>query len=562
LSAFRFLAASALSSLECSMKQNYETLPRNDANFIPLSPLSFITRTADLFPERTAIIYGERRYNWAQSYARMRQLASALNAAGLGIGDTVSVIAANTPEMFEAHFGVPMAGCVLNTINTRLEAETIAYILENSDCRLLIVDTAFGAEVSAALDTLPGEIRRQMKVVDIRDAAMGDLPPVGDQDYESFIGDGDPEFAWEMPRDEWQALALGYTSGTSGKPKGVVYHHRGAYLMSMGTATGWPLPQHPTYLYVVPMFHCNGWCHAWTMTMMAATIVLTRQITAESIFGAIGTHKVTHFGGAPIVLSLLVNAPEALRPKLDYQVRVFTAGAPPPAAILQKMAEMGFDVMHVYGLTETYGHVTQCVWREDWNDLSFDEQADLQSWQGVSFPMHEGAAVMNTETGDLVPRDGETQGEIVLRGNAVMKGYYKDENATKAALHDGWFFSGDAAVWHANGYIQIKDRLKDVIISGGENISSVEVEGYLYRHPSVAAAAVVAKPDDKWGEVPCAFVELKPGETLSVDEFMEWCKGQMAGYKRPKHVFFGELPKTSTGKIQKFVLRKQASEDA
>ena len=539
------------------MKQHYEAFSKNDANYVPLSPLSFITRTADLFPDRAAIIYGDRRYSWAESYARMRQLASALDGAGLGIGDTVSVIAANTPEMFEAHYGVPMAGCVLNTINTRLEAETVAYILDNSDCRLLIVDTAFHETVVAALASLDPVVRDRIKVIDIRDPLAGEMPHIGDQDYEAFIGIGDPLYDWQMPADEWQALALGYTSGTSGRPKGVVYHHRGAYLMSMGTATGWPLPQHPTYLYIVPMFHCNGWCHAWTMTMMAATVVLTRVISAEAIFGAITEHRVTHFAGAPIVLAMLVNAPEAQRPKLDYTVKAFTAGAPPPAAILQKMSEMGFDVMQVYGLTETYGHVTQCVWREEWDELGFEAQADLQSWQGVGFPMQEGAAVMNTESGELVPRDGETQGEIVLRGNAVMKGYYKDPDATKAALHDGWFFSGDAAVWHDNGYIQIKDRLKDVIISGGENISSVEVEGYLYRHPAVAAAAVVAKPDEKWGEVPCAFVELKQGESVNEIEFLEWCRGEMAGFKRPKQVIFGELPKTSTGKIQKFVLRQQ-----
>jgi fatty-acyl-CoA synthase len=541
------------------MRQHYESMPRNDANFVPLTPLSFISRTADLFPDRTAVIYGERRYTWAESYARMRRLASALTKAGYGLGDTVSVIAANTPEMFEAHSGVPMAGCVLNSINTRVEAETIAYILEHGDCRVLISDTAFAPTVGAALESLPAEVRSRIRVIDIRDPAMGDLPPLADEDYESFIATGDADFDWQMPADEWQALALNYTSGTSGRPKGVVYHHRGAYLMSMGTATGWQLPQHPTYLYIVPMFHCNGWCHVWTMTMMAGTTVLIREISAEAIFGAIDTHHVTHFGGAPIVLSLLVNAPEEMRPKLDYRVKAFTAGAPPPAAILRKMAEMDFEVMQVYGLTETYGHVTQCVWREEWNDLSFDEQADLQSWQGVSFPMHEGAAVMNTETGEMVPRDGETQGEIVLRGNAVMKGYYRNEAATAESLRDGWFFSGDAAVWHENGYIQIKDRLKDVIISGGENISSVEVEGYLYRHPAVAAAAVVAKPDETWGEVPCAFVELKPGESVGEAEFLDWCRGQMAGFKRPKQVVFCELPKTSTGKIQKFVLRQQVT---
>ena len=372
------------------MKQHYEAFSKNDANYVPLSPLSFVTRTADLFPDRTAIIYGDRRYSWAESYARMRQLASALDSAGLGLGDTVSVIAANTPEMFEAHYGVPMAGCVLNTINTRLEAETIAYILENSDCRLLIVDTAFHETVVTALASLDPVTRDRIKVVDIRDPQAGDMPHIGDQDYESFIGAGDPAYDWQMPADEWQALALGYTSGTSGRPKGVVYHHRGAYLMSMGTATGWPLPQHPTYLYIVPMFHCNGWCHAWTMTMMAATIVLTRVISADAIFGAITEHRVTHFGGAPIVLAMLVNAPEAQKPKLDYTVKAFTAGAPPPAAILQKMTEMGFEVMQVYGLTETYGHVTQCVWREEWDGLGFEEQANLQSWQGVGFPCMRG----------------------------------------------------------------------------------------------------------------------------------------------------------------------------
>lgn len=535
------------------MQQHYEALPKSDANFVPLSPLSFITRTADLFPDRTAVIYGERQYTWAESYARMRQLASALAAMGLGIGDTVSVVASNTPEMFEAHFGVPMAGCVLNTINTRLEAETIAYILENGDCKLLITDTEFYPTVSKAV----AAVDRDIPVVNICDIHLPGLPMIGNQDYESFIAAGDPNYAWKMPEDEWQSLALGYTSGTSGRPKGVVYHHRGAYLMSMGTATGWPLPQHPVYLYVVPMFHCNGWCHAWTMTMMAGTIVCNRTVSAEAIFGLIEQHQVTHFGGAPIVLAMLVNAPEEMRPKINHTVKAFTAGAPPPAAILKRMAEMDFEVMQVYGLTETYGHVTQCVWRDEWNELSFDEQADLQSWQGVSFPMHEGAAVMDTETGQLVPRDGETQGEIVLRGNAVMKGYYKDPAATNAAMHDGWFFSGDAAVWHENGYIQIKDRLKDVIISGGENISSVEVEGYLYRHPMVSAAAVVAKQDEKWGEVPCAFVELKPGESISEAVFLDWCRGEMAGFKRPKKVVFGELPKTSTGKIQKFVLREK-----
>jgi len=537
------------------MQQHYQELAKNKANYIPLSPLSFIARTADIFGERTAIIYEDRHYSWQQVYDRSRALASALTNRGLGLGDTVSIIAANTPEMYEAHFGVPMAGCVLNTINTRLEAETIAYILADSDSKLLIADTAFHGTVTAALDRLDHAI----EVIDIRDAAMGDLPPIGATDYEEFIATGHPGFDWHLPKDEWQALTLSYTSGTSGRPKGVVYHHRGSYLMSFGTVAAWQLGQHPTYLYTVPMFHCNGWGHAWTMALMAAKVVLTRTITATEIFKLIDAHDITHFGGAPIVLGMLVNAPESERPDMSGRsIKVMTAGAPPPASILEKLAAMGFAVMQVYGLTETYGHVSQCVWREEWDALPFDEQAELQSWQGVTLPMNEEIAVIDSATGNYVPRDGTTQGEVVIRGNTVMKGYYKNPEANKDAIRNGWFYSGDAAVWHDNGYIQIKDRLKDVIISGGENISSVEVEGYLYRHPMIAAAAVVAKPDEKWGEVPCAFVELKAGAALSADELSDWCRDQMAGFKRPKSFVFGELPKTATGKIQKFILRDRA----
>ena len=537
------------------MQRHYQELTKNKANYIPLSPLSFLARTADIFGARKAIVYEDRHYSWQQTYERSRALASALTHHGLGLGDTVSIIAANTPEMYEAHFGVPMAGCVLNTINTRLEAETIAYILADSDSRLLIADTAFRDTVLAALDMLDHDI----EVIDIRDAALGDLPALGKMDYESFIAAGAPDYDWQLPQDEWQALTLSYTSGTSGRPKGVVYHHRGSYLMSFGTVAAWQLGQHPTYLYTVPMFHCNGWGHAWTMALMAAKIVLTRTITAEEIFRLIDRHRVTHFGGAPIVLGMLVNAPDKQRPDLsDRTVRAMTAGAPPPASILEKLSAMGFEVMQVYGLTETYGHVTQCVWREEWDDLPFSEQAELQSWQGVTFPMNEDVAVIDTKTGQMVPRDGVTQGEVVIRGNTVMKGYYKNHQANQEAMRNGWFYSGDAAVWHEHGYIQIKDRLKDVIISGGENISSVEVEGYLYRHPLIVAAAVVAKPDDKWGEVPCAFVELKDGADLTAEELTAWCRDQMAGFKRPKYFVFGELPKTATGKIQKFLLRERA----
>lgn len=536
------------------MEEHYEDLPKTGANYVPLSPLSFIKRTADLFPNRLAVVYGDRRYTWSETYARTRRLASALKKRGIGKGDTVSVMATNTPEMFEAHFGVPMADAVLNTINTRLEVDTVSYILEHGDSKVIIADTAFSAVVSKALES----IDRDILVIDIDDPENTTGERIGVLDYEAFLAEGDPDLEWHGPADEWQALALNYTSGTSGRPKGVVYHHRGAYLMAMGTAVGWELPHHPTYLYTVPMFHCNGWCHAWAMTLKAGTIVCCRAVSAAAVFGAIRDHKITHFGGAPIVLSMLIDAPDDVKVSFDYDIKVFTAGAPPPAAILEKTRALGFNVQQVYGLTETYGHITQCLWREEWDDKDFAEQAQLQSWQGVTFPMMEEAAVMDKETGELLPRDGESQGEIVIRGNAVMKGYYKAKDATEDVFKGGWFSSGDGAVWHENGYIQIKDRLKDVIISGGENISSVEVEGVLYRHPAVAAAAVVAKQDDKWGEVPCAFVEVKPGANPTEEDIINFCRENMAGFKRPKKVVFGELPKTATGKIQKFVLREKA----
>lgn len=543
-------------SREDAMDKHFEAMEKNGANYEPLSPLSFLRRTADIFPDRTAVLYGERQYDWATFYRRVRRLASALQKHGIGKGDTVSILAANTPEMIEAHFGIPMIGAVLNTINIRLEAETIAHILTDSDAQVLIVDTAFSAVAEAALKTVPQKIL----IIDIDDPAGPGGERIGRLDYEAFLEEGDPDFAWHGPADEWQALALNYTSGTSGRPKGVVYHHRGAYLMSLGTVAAWELPRHPVYLYTVPMFHCNGWGHAWTMALLAGTMICARAVSAEVIFQAIDQHKVTHFGGAPIVLSMLIDAPESVRKNFSHPIKVLTAGAPPPAAVLEKTRAMGFDVMQVYGLTETFGHVTQALWREDWDELDFPTQADLQSRQGVAFPMTEGAQVIDRSTGKPVPRDGTTQGEIAIRGNTVMKGYYKDPEATQKAFVDGWFRSGDAAVWHENGYIQITDRLKDVIISGGENISSVEVEGVLYRHPSVAMAAVVAKPDDKWGEVPCAFVELKTDQTASEDDLIDFCRSQLAGFKRPKKVVFGELPKTATGKIQKFVLREQAKD--
>lgn len=536
------------------MREHFEAFPRRQANHVPLSPLSFLERTTAIFPDRNAVIYEDRVYTWSQVFNRAKRIASSLRDKGIGPGDTVAVMAANTPELFELHYAVPMTGAVLNTINTRLEPVTVAYILDHGDAKLVIADTAFSSVIDTAMDL--NNVR--LPVVNIVDGhgPGGDL--IGEETYETLVEWGDPDFEWSGPEDEWQALALNYTSGTSGRPKGVVYHHRGAYLMAMGTPIAWELPRHPVYLYSVPMFHCNGWCHAWVMTLTAGTIICIRQVSGRAVFNLIEKHGVTHLGGAPIVLSMLVNTPEADRTNLNHTVKIMTAGAPPPAAVLAATKALGFEVMQVYGLTETYGHVSQCLWREEWDDLSADEQAELQSWQGVGFPMTETIDVIDRDTGAPVPRDGETQGEIVIRGNTVMKGYYKSPEGTEEALSSGFFKSGDAAVRHSNGYIQIRDRLKDVIISGGENISSVEVEGVLHRHPDVVMAAVVAKPDDTWGEVPCAFVELKEGSSATEESLIAFCKEQMAGFKRPKKIVFTELPKTATGKIQKYVLRQQA----
>ena len=538
------------------MQRHYQELTKNKANYIPLSPLSFLARTADIFGAREAIVYEDRHYSWQQTYERSRALASALTHHGLGLGDTVSIIAANTPEMYEAHFGVPMAGCVLNTINTRLEAETIAYILADSDSRLLIADTAFRDTVLAALDMLDHDI----EVIDIRDAALGDLPALGKMDYESFIAAGAPDYDWQLPQDEWQALTLSYTSGTSGRPKGVVYHHRGSYLMSTGSVTAWNMPNKLTFLYTVPMFHCNGWGYPWTAALIHAKVVCCRYIIAKDIYNLIDQHKVTHFGGAPIVLSLIANADEKDKKVINHKVFVLTAGAPPTSAILEKMDNLGFEVMHVYGLTETYGHILQCAWNEEWNELPKTEKADINSRQGVRYPNTEEVIVADPKSHKRVPMDGKTMGEILIRGNVVMKGYYKNKEATETSMKNGWFHSGDLAVVYPDGYIQIKDRSKDIIISGGENISSVEVENVVAKHDSVSLVAVVAKPDEKWGETPCAFVELAPGKNATEEEIIQFCKENMAGFKRPKHVIFGELPKTSTGKIQKFELRTKAKE--
>lgn len=539
-------------------REDFEVFPKTEANYQPLTPISFLVRTKDVFPHRTSVIYGDKSFTWGETYERCVRFASALNKLGIGMGDTVSVLALNTPEIFEAHFAVNMAGAVLNTINVRLDADTVGYIFEFGEAKVVITDTQFSDTVKEALK-LSG--REDITVIDIVDDQVSELPQggerLGSMTYEEFLQTGDPDFDWKMPEDEWQAMALNFTSGSTGRPKGVVYHHRGAYLMATGTIMGWPVPLHPTYMYIVPMFHCNGWGHAWTMTAMAGTVVCCRNIVASDMFELIAKHKVTHFGGAPIVLSLLINATDEERKDFDHEVNVYTAGAPPPAAVLEASSKLGLKVTHVYGLTETYGHVTECAWQDEWAELSMADQAVMQSRQGVAFPNTEPVEVLDPETGEPVTRDGETIGEIVLRGNCVMKGYFKNQEATDAAFEGGYFHSGDLAVMHKTGYIQIKDRLKDIIISGGENISSVEVEGVLAKNPKVMLAAVVAKPDEKWGETPAAFIELKPGETADEEEIIAFCREHLAGFKCPKSVYFEELPKTATGKIQKFELRKK-----
>lgn len=539
-------------------RADYEAFPKTKANYEPLTPLSFLVRTRDIYPLRPSVIYGKRRFTWGETYERCVRLASALNNHGIGLGDTVSILAFNTPEFVEAHYGVNMAGAVLNAVNVRLDADTVGYIFEFGEAKVVITDTQFSDTVKEALK-LSG--RDDILVIDIVDEEVDSLPQGGERlgamTYEEFLASGDPDFKWKMPEDEWQAMALNFTSGSTGRPKGVVYHHRGAYLLASGTIMSWPVPLHPTYMYIVPMFHCNGWCHVWTMTAMAGTIVCCRNVLAKDMYNLIADHKVTHFGGAPIVLSLFINAKEEEKRHFDHEVNVYTAGAPPPAAVLEASAKIGFKVTHVYGLTETYGHVTECCWQDEWADLPLEERATMQSRQGVAFSNMAPVEVLDTETGQPVPRDGETIGEIALRGNCVMKGYFKNAEATQEAFRGGYFHSGDLAVIHPTNYIQIKDRLKDIIISGGENISSVEVEGILARHPKVALAAVVAKPDDKWGETPAAFLELKPGETATEAEIIAFCREHLAGFKCPKSVYFEELPKTATGKIQKFELRKK-----
>ncbi|MFQ3188241.1 MAG: fatty-acyl-CoA synthase [Gammaproteobacteria bacterium] len=540
------------------MTIEYDQLPTNAANFVALTPISFLQRTADIYPQRESLIYNNRRYTWSQTRARCTRIASSIAARGLGKNDTISIFAFNTPEMFEAHFAIPMSGAVLNTINTRLDAATVAYIIDHGEAKLFIVDRQLWPILQAALETST----LQPEIIIIDDVDATDKPPLPTEHqfsyYEDLVEHGDDTFVWRQPEDEWQALSLNYTSGTTGHPKGVVYHHRGSYLMSMGTVVSWALPQHPTYLYTVPMFHCNGWGHAWTMTAVAGTIVCMRAFNPKLLFDLVDAHKVTHFGGAPIILNMLANAPKSDQKTFGRTIQVMTAGAPPPAKVLESMNQFGFNIMHVYGLTESYGHILQSASQESWKKETIETQAELKSRQGVRFAMTEAVEVINPDTGKSVPADAETIGEIMIQGNTIMKGYLKDSEANTKAFKNGWFVSGDLAVIHPDGYIQIKDRAKDIIISGGENISSVEIEAVLYKHPAVGEAAVVALADDKWGEVPCAFVELKTACESTETELIEFCTEHMARFKRPKKVVFGELPKTATGKIQKNILRETA----
>ena len=537
----------------------YETnLDKNNANYVPLTPLSFLERAKDIYPNYEAVVYESRKYTWSEVYKRCIKFASALDKLGIKTGDTVSVLAFNTPEIFEAHYSIPMVGAVINAINTRLDSKTISYILNHSEAKVLIVDRQFHDVVKKALE----EVNSKITIIDIddKDANLPDSKNIGSLEYEEFLNSGDENFKWKMPKDEWQAIALGYTSGTTGNPKGVVYHHRGSYLMATGSAVAWNMPNQLNFLYTVPMFHCNGWCYPWTMSMIHGRVICLRNIDVKKIFELIDKYEVTHFGGAPIVLNMLANAPQDQQKELKRKVYVLTAGAPPPSIIFEKMQKLGFEVMHVYGLTETYGHILQCAWNEEWDELDQNNQNEIRARQGVRYPNTESVIVMDPETMKPVPHDGKTMGEIMIRGNVVMKGYFKDKEATEKSMDGGWFHSGDLAVTHPSGYIKIQDRSKDIIISGGENISSIEIENTISKHPAVSLAAVVAKPDEKWGETPCAFVELIEGKSSSEEEIITFCRETLAGFKLPKKVVFAPLPKTSTGKIQKFELRKQAKE--
>ncbi|WP_158899097.1 acyl-CoA synthetase [Burkholderia sp. L27(2015)] len=533
-----------------------EGLDRNPANFVALTPLSFIERSAAVYPDYPAVVHGAIHRTWAQTYARSRQLASALAQRGLGVGDTVAVMLPNIPAMVEAHFGVPMSGAVLNTLNTRLDTQTLAFMLNHGEAKAVLVDREFAAVIRPAL----AMVERPILVIDVDDPEYhGAGARVGEIEYEDFIAAGDPEFAWLRPADEWQAICLNYTSGTTGNPKGVVYHHRGAYTNAISNVLEWDMPKHAVYLWTLPMFHCNGWCFPWTVAARAGVNVCLRKVDAATIFDLIRREQVSHYCAAPIVHNLLVNAPAPLKEGIAHRVHAMVAGAAPPAAMIEGMEGLGFELTHVYGLTETYGPAAVCASHGDWSQLEIGERARLNSRQGVRYHLQDAVCVRDPDTMEVVPSDGETMGEIMFRGNIAMKGYLKNPTATQEAFAGGWFHTGDLAVCYPDGYLKIKDRSKDIIISGGENISSIEVEDVMYRHPAVLAVAVVAKPDERWGETPCAFVELKDGAQVTAQDLIDHCKLHLAGFKVPRAIEFCELPKTSTGKIQKFELRKLAA---
>ncbi len=531
-------------------------LEKNAANYVALTPLTFIERSAYIYPNRTAVIHGKRRYTWLETYTRARRLASALKQIGVGKNDTVAVVLNNTPEMLECHFGVPGTGAVLNTINTRLDAEAIAFILNHGEAKVLITDREYSRTMTKAIALAN---RPEMIVIDVDDPEYtGPGEHIGSLEFEAFLASGSADFVFEQPADEWDAISLNYTSGTTGNPKGVIYHHRGAYLNSLSNIVSWGMQPHAVYLWTLPMFHCNGWCFPWTMAANAGLNICLRRVDPRLIFDAMREHGVTHYCGAPIVHSMLANAPEAWRQGIEHKVFGMVAAAPPPAAVLERMAQIGIDITHVYGLTETYGPASVCAKHENWRDMPLAEQAVLNGRQGVRYHAEEGVTVCDVETMVPVPWNNETMGEVMFRGNLVMKGYLKNAKATEEAFRGGWFHTGDLGVMQPDGYVKIKDRSKDVIISGGENISSIEVEDALYKHPAVMAAAVVALPDEKWGEVPCAFIELCDGSTVTEADMIAHCREHLAGFKIPKRIVFGPLPKTSTGKIQKFILREQA----
>ena len=532
-----------------------QSLDQNAANYAPLTPLTFIERAAKVYPDRVAIIHGDLRRTWSETFQRSCLLASALKKRGIGEGDTVSFMAANTPEMFEAHFGVLMPGAILNALNTRLDAKAIAFILEHAETKVLFTDREFSETIKAALELLANK----PLVIDIDDPLYDGGELLGEMTYDEFIAGGDPDYTCFQIADEWQACSLNYTSGTTGNPKGVVFHHRGAYLNAVSNALSWDMNSHPVYLWTLPMFHCNGWCFPWTLAVMTGTSVCLRHVRDEAIFDAIKNHKVSHFCGAPVVLNTLINADDELKQGIDHKVRVMTAGAAPPAAVIAGMEEMDISVSHVYGLTETYGPCVVCAPQDDWADLSIADRAELLARQGVRAPLQDEVMVADPETLQPVPQDGATMGEIFMRGNLVMKGYLKNPPTTEESFAGGWFHSGDLAVWHQDGYVQIKDRSKDIIISGGENISSLELESVLFKHPKILEAAVVAAPDEKWGEVPCAFVTLKNGQEMTREELVAYCREELAGFKIPKKVVFGPIDKTSTGKVQKYKLRERAA---